>query len=111
MEWVEFTASSLEEATQLATEQLGLGAGALEIEVLEEPVAGLFGRVRGTAKIRARAAGAKVAKATKSSKAAKPSTTSWHAIRVPGICRSSSKSSNENEADAASGREPDAPLH
>lgn len=76
MEWVEFTASSLEEATQLATEQLGLGAGALEIEVLEEPVAGLFGRVRGTAKIRARAAGAKVAKATKSSKAAKPSKTS-----------------------------------
>lgn len=69
MEWVEFNASTLEGATQLAADGLGLDASALEIEILEEPVAGLFGRVRGTARIRARAAGSKAVKAGKAAPA------------------------------------------
>ncbi len=97
MEWVEFTASSLEDATQLAVDGLGLEEAALEIEVLETPVAGLFGRVRGTARIRARAAGA--AKAAKGTKAA---------------AKSASKSQSKSQAakfDAseASGAEAEAP--
>ena len=54
MEWVEITAKTVEEATALALEQLGVAQEEAEIEVLESAKAGLFGRVRGEARIRAR---------------------------------------------------------
>lgn len=54
MEWVEITAKSVEEARDLALDQLGVDEQDAEIEVLEEPRAGLFGRVRGEARVRAR---------------------------------------------------------
>lgn len=54
MEWVETTARSLEEAKELALDQLGVAADEAEFDVLEEPKAGLFGRVRGEARVRAR---------------------------------------------------------
>lgn len=54
MEWVETTARSLEEAKDLALDQLGVGADDAEFDILEEPKAGLFGRVRGEARVRAR---------------------------------------------------------
>jgi spoIIIJ-associated protein len=73
MEWVEFTAKSIEEATEAAAQQLGLEVVAMDIEVLEEPAVGLFGRTRGDARIRARAAAKKVGKITnKAVKAATP---------------------------------------
>ncbi len=54
MEWVEFTARTLEEAKDLALDQLGVAADDAEFEVLAEPKPGLFGRLRGEARVRAR---------------------------------------------------------
>lgn len=54
MEWVEIAGKTLEEAKELALDQLGVDADEAEFEVLTEPKAGLFGRVRGEARVRAR---------------------------------------------------------
>lgn len=54
MEWVETTGTSLDKAKELALDQLGVDEAEAEFEVLEEPKAGLFGRVRGEARVRAR---------------------------------------------------------
>ncbi|MEY2474591.1 MAG: spoIIIJ-associated protein [Actinomycetota bacterium] len=54
MEWVEITAKTIEEAKERALDQLGVDVDDAEFEVLEEPKAGLFGRVRGEARVRAR---------------------------------------------------------
>jgi spoIIIJ-associated protein len=60
MEWVTMTAKTVEEATEHALEQLGVAADEADIEVLEEPKSGLFGRTRGEARIRARVRPAEV---------------------------------------------------
>lgn len=54
VEWVEVTGRTLEEATERALEQLGVEETDAEVEVLEEPRSGLFGRTRGQARVRAR---------------------------------------------------------
>jgi len=54
MEWVTITAATVEDAKSLALDQLGVAPEDAEIEVLEEPKPGLFGRMRGEAKVRAR---------------------------------------------------------
>jgi len=55
MEWVETTGRSVEEALELALDQLGVLEDEVEFEVLVEPKAGLFGRFGGTeARLRAR---------------------------------------------------------
>ena len=54
MEWVETTGKSLDQAKDLALDRLGVAAEDAEFEVLEEPRTGLFGRVRGEARVRAR---------------------------------------------------------
>src|ERR1700734_2106084 len=54
MDWVETTGKSIEEATDRALAHLGVHRDDAEVEVLEEPKAGLFGRVRGEARVRAR---------------------------------------------------------
>ena len=54
MEWVETTGSTIEEAKDLALDQLGVDGADAEFEVLEEPKVGLFGRTRGVARVRAR---------------------------------------------------------
>lgn len=54
MEWVETTAATIEEAKNLALDQLGVADDDAEFEVLDEPKQGLFGRTRGEARIRAR---------------------------------------------------------
>lgn len=54
MEWVETTGKTLEEAREAALDQLGVDETDAEFEVLEQPKAGLFGRVRGEARVRAR---------------------------------------------------------
>jgi len=54
MEWVVTTGRSTEEAKSRALDQLGVAEDDAEFEVLEEPRAGLFGRVRGEARVRAR---------------------------------------------------------
>jgi spoIIIJ-associated protein len=54
MEWVETTAKTLDEAREKALDQLGVGLDDAEFDILEEPRPGLFGRVRGEARLRAR---------------------------------------------------------
>jgi spoIIIJ-associated protein len=54
MDWVETTGKSIDEATERALAHLGVHRDDAEVEVLEEPKAGLFGRVRGEARVRAR---------------------------------------------------------
>lgn len=54
MDWVETTGSSVDEASQRALAHLGVGSADADIEILEEPTKGLFGRVRGEARVRAR---------------------------------------------------------
>ena len=54
MEWVETTGRTVEEAKEKALDQLGVHEEDAEFEVLDEPKAGLFGRVRGEARVRAR---------------------------------------------------------
>lgn len=54
MEWVVTTGKTLDEAKDLALDQLGVDEADAEFEVLEEPKPGLFGRLRGEARVRAR---------------------------------------------------------
>jgi spoIIIJ-associated protein len=54
MEWVETTAKTMEAAREAALDQLGVSADEAEFDVIEEPKPGLFGRVRGEARLRAR---------------------------------------------------------
>lgn len=56
MEWVETTGKTVEEAKDLALDQLGVDHQDAEFEVIEEPKSGLFGRLRGEARVRARIA-------------------------------------------------------
>src|SRR3954471_10788588 len=54
MEWVETTGRTVEEAKDLALDQLGVDEQDAEFEVVEEPRPGLFGRLRQEARVRAR---------------------------------------------------------
>ena len=54
VEWVEVTGRTLEEAKEAALDQLGVAEADAEVIVLAEPRAGLFGRMRGEARVRAR---------------------------------------------------------
>jgi spoIIIJ-associated protein len=54
VEWVEVAAKTVEEAKESALDQLGVAEGDAEVIVLAEPKAGLFGRTRGEARVRAR---------------------------------------------------------
>src|SRR5438270_8646564 len=54
MEWVEVTGRTIEEAKDAALDQLGVDEEEAEFEILEEPKAGLFGRLRSEARVRAR---------------------------------------------------------
>lgn len=54
MEWVETTGRTVEEAKELALDQLGVDELDAEFEVLEEARLGLFGRLRSEARVRAR---------------------------------------------------------
>jgi spoIIIJ-associated protein len=60
MEWVETTAKTIEAAREAALDQLGVAADEAEFEVIEEPRPGLFGRMRGEARLRARVRPAQV---------------------------------------------------
>jgi spoIIIJ-associated protein len=54
MEWVETTGRTVEEAKDLALDQLGVHEEDAEFEIVDEPRPGLFGRMRGEARVRAR---------------------------------------------------------
>lgn len=54
MEWVNTTADTVEAATEEALDLLGVTIDEVELEVVEEPQRGLFGRTRGQARVRAR---------------------------------------------------------
>jgi spoIIIJ-associated protein len=54
VEWVVTTARTVEEARESALDELGVDEQEAEVEVLEEPQKGLFGRLRSEARVRAR---------------------------------------------------------
>jgi spoIIIJ-associated protein len=54
MEWVEITGRTVEEAKDAALDQLGVDVDDAEFEILEEPTRGLFGKLKGEARVRAR---------------------------------------------------------
>lgn len=54
MEWVETTGRTIEEAKDAALDELGVDEHDAEFEILSEPKAGLFGRLRAEARVRAR---------------------------------------------------------
>ncbi len=54
MEWVETTGKTVDEAKELALDQLGVAADEAEFEIVEAPRPGLFGRLRGEARVRSR---------------------------------------------------------
>ena len=54
MEWVTTTAKTVEEAQERALDQLGVAHDEAEFDIVEEPKSGLFGLLRGEAKVRAR---------------------------------------------------------
>jgi spoIIIJ-associated protein len=54
VEWVVTSARTLEEATELALDQLGVDEQDAEVEVVQEAQKGLFGRIRAEAQVRAR---------------------------------------------------------
>ncbi|HML00021.1 MAG TPA: RNA-binding cell elongation regulator Jag/EloR [Acidimicrobiales bacterium] len=54
MEWVETTGRTVDEAKEAALDQLGVDESDAEFLVLTEPRPGLFGRLRGEARVRAR---------------------------------------------------------
>lgn len=54
MEWVETTAKTVDEAKELALDQLGIDHDEAEFVIVEEPKPGLFRRMRGEARVRAR---------------------------------------------------------
>lgn len=56
MEWVETTGRTVEEAKDAALDQLGVDEQDAEFEILEEPRTGMFGRLKGEARVRARVA-------------------------------------------------------
>ncbi len=54
MEWVETTGKTVDEAKERALDQLGVDVQDTEFQILDEPKPGLFGRMRGEARVRAR---------------------------------------------------------
>jgi len=56
VEWLETTGKTVEDAKDFLLDQLGVDEEETEFEILEEPKAGLFGRQRGVARVRARIA-------------------------------------------------------
>ncbi|MGH9079321.1 MAG: RNA-binding cell elongation regulator Jag/EloR [Acidimicrobiales bacterium] len=54
MEWVEASGKSMSDAKEIVLDLLGVAEDDAEIIILSEPKAGLFGRVRGEARVRAR---------------------------------------------------------
>jgi spoIIIJ-associated protein len=54
VEWVVTTGKTVEEATEAALDQLGVDEHDAEVEVVQEPQKGLFGRLRAEAQVRAR---------------------------------------------------------
>lgn len=75
MEWVEITAATIDDAKAIALDRLGVDDADAEFEVIEEPKAGLFGRTRGEARVRARIKPNSVrAKADRRDRRGKPAT-------------------------------------
>jgi spoIIIJ-associated protein len=54
VEWVEVAGKTVEDATERALDQLGVAVADAEVIVVSEPKTGLFGRMRGEARVRAR---------------------------------------------------------
>ena len=117
MEWVVTTGKTEDEAKEQALDQLGVDALDAEFEVLEEPKPGLFGRMRGEYKVRARvrptAARPKVERRKRRGKAdgkgddAETEATT-EAVEKPARAPRAAKAPKAAAADTADGAEPKA---
>ncbi len=121
MEWVETTGKTLDAAREAALDQLGVAADEAEFDVIEEPRPGLFGRVRGEARLRARVRPAQVrpkqerrrSKRSGSTSTASEQQTSTAAPSSDKDAAPSRRSSSKGAAAADSGSDPtgnDAPA-
>jgi spoIIIJ-associated protein len=100
MEWVETTAKTVEEAREAALDRLGVDVDEAEFEILEEPRPGLFGRVRGEARLRARVRPAQV----------RPKQDRRRSRRGDGNATASNGNATPAETPTAAPTEPDAPA-
>ncbi len=106
MEWIETTARTVEEALDQALDKLGVDEDEVEFEVLEEPKAGLFGRVRGQARLRARVEPrAPRAKTERKERRRKPKSEGG-AARKNGGAKSGAKSGESRSDRSEDGRSP-----
>lgn len=111
MEWVETTGKTVEEARERALEELGVAEDEAEIDVLDEPKAGLFGLIRGEARIRARVRPAEVRpKVERRRGRRKESRGGDTAGGVGTVDDGSTGDESESEEDAAAERPADAPV-
>ena len=92
MEWVETTGKTIDAAREAALDQLGVAADEAEFDVIEEPRPGLFGRVRGEARLRARVRPTQV----------RPKQERKRRGRSDGAAASSAKASTNNDNESAS---------
>ena len=121
MEWVETTGKTLDAAREAALDQLGVAADEAEFDVIEEPRPGLFGRVRGEARLRARVRPAQVRPKQERRRSKRSGSTSTASEQQTGTAAPSSdkdaapsrRSSSKGAAAADSGSDPtgnDAPA-
>jgi spoIIIJ-associated protein len=114
MEWVETTGRSVEEAKELALDQLGVHEEDAEFDVVEEPRPGLFGRMRGEARVRARVRPAaprpKADRRERRRKPRDPETTGGEAADAPGGAPAAGEIESTEASPAANApAEPNAP--
>ncbi|MGI9031161.1 MAG: Jag N-terminal domain-containing protein, partial [Ilumatobacteraceae bacterium] len=102
MEWVETTGRTVDVAKEAALDQLGIVADEAEFEIVEEPRPGLFGRLRGEARVRARVRPATVR--PKQDRRRSPKRDRPAAGGLAGEAEASSGGRRDTEADAGESR-------
>ena len=78
MEWVEASGKSLPEAKETVLDLLGVAEDDAEFVVLSEPKAGLFGRLRGEARVQARVRPVAPPPEARSSTQVRPNQERWY---------------------------------
>lgn len=111
MEWVETTARTVEDAKNQALDQLGVAEDDAEITILEEPKPGLFGRVRGEARVRARVRPTQPRAKTERRDRKKRGDKTDEGGSAVGTDQPSSDDAGDGPGDEASGRTPAARRH
>lgn len=117
MEWVETTGKTIDEAKEAALDELGVDATEAEFEIVEAPRPGLFGRLRGEARVRTRVRPAEVRpkndrrrKADRGSRSNQQRSTSPAASSAGTSTRAATTTAPEARADRSDAEAPAAPA-